>query len=78
MTPQEKAFELVGEMYQSAEWLPEEDYDPQQQYKRVKKYALIAADAIISIAPNEKSIVGTQYLTMKEFWRQVKSEIEKM
>ena len=78
MTPKEKAVELVDKMYMSAIWSKEEDYNPLQQYQRIKLCALIAVDEIINIAPSDKSIFGTDYLTVKEYWQRVKQEIENL
>ena len=69
MTPREKASDLVGKMYQSAEWSKEEDYNPLQQYQRVKQYALIAVNEIIEIA---------YWPYVKKYWKQVKKEIENL
>jgi len=75
MTAVEKADELVDKMYQSAEWLKEEDYSPLQQYQRMKQCALIAVDEIMKMGwnlPHYGNQEGYNY------WYLVKQEIEKL
>lgn len=69
MTPKEKAIEIVDKMYQSAEWGKEEDYNPLQQYQRVKLCALICCEEVLGYMGSDR---GT------EFWQSVKQEIEKL
>lgn len=73
MTPKEKAISIIDKMYQSATWEKEEDYNPLQQYQRVKKCALIAVDEIIKIITNLWGGIKEM-----DYWHQVKNEIEKI
>jgi hypothetical protein len=68
MTPKEKALDLF---HKYARFWHSSSSD-------VKQCALIAVDEMILIAPNDKSIVGTKYLTIKEYYKEVREEIEKL
>jgi hypothetical protein len=72
MTPKEKANELVDKMYMSTEWLKEENYNPLQEYQRIKKCALIAVDEVLHYA-KAHGFVG-----LTEFYEEVKQEIQKL
>lgn len=75
MTPKDKAKELVNQFYlgRSKDDLPLTHY-----WTSAIGCALICVNEFIKFAPSDKSIFGTQYLTIKEYYQQVKSEIEKL
>lgn len=72
MTPKEEATELVDKMYQSATWRKEEDYNPLQQYQRVKSCALITVDKLLLYSK------AHGFIGLTEHYEQVKQEIEKL
>ena len=81
MTPKEKAISIVDKMYMSACWFKEEDYNPLQQYQRVKKCALIAVDEILNMVNYQVMYIDLKSLDViysYEYWEQVKQEIEKL
>jgi hypothetical protein len=73
MTPKEKADELIRKYYrwglhkdgQSLSWLES------------KECALIAVDEILQNVYDDRATIGRQNLTDKEYWTEVKKEIEK-
>jgi hypothetical protein len=74
MTPKEKADELIRKYYrwglhkdgQSLSWLES------------KECALIAVDEILKNVYDDRATIGRQNLTDKEYWTEVKQEIEKL
>jgi hypothetical protein len=74
MTPKEKADELIRKYYrwglhkdgQSLSWLES------------KECALIAVDEILQNVYDDRATIGRQNLTDKEYWTEVKQEIEKL
>ena len=72
MTSKEKAKELLWK------YLPILESWKKNNSNDAKQCALIAVDEIINVAPNDKSIFGTDYLTVKEYWKEVKKEIENL
>ena len=74
MTPKEKAEELIRKYYrwglhkdgQSLSWLES------------KECALIAVDEILQNVYDDHATIGRQNLTDKEYWTEVKQEIEKL
>jgi hypothetical protein len=46
------------------------------QYWQSQLCALLMVEKIIEIAPDDKSIIGTKYLTIRDFYKQVYLEIE--
>jgi len=72
MTPQEKAEELIRKYYrwglhkdgQSLSWLES------------KECALIAVDEIFQNVYDDRATIGRLNLTDKEYWTEVKKEIE--
>ena len=80
-SPKVEATELVDKMYQSATWRKEEDYNPLQQYQRIKKCALIAVDEILNMVNYQVMYIDLKSLDViysYEYWEQVKQEIEKL
>ena len=73
MTPKEKAIELINKYN-----LIILDTALGGSNKKVKQCAFIAVDEIIKIAPNDISIFGTDFLTIKEYWQRVKEEIQNL
>jgi len=82
LTPKQKARELVETFYigHSKDNLPLTLFWNQAKgscrWKSAKECALICVNEVIKIAPLDKSIFGTQYLTIKEYYERVKIEIE--
>jgi len=78
MTPQEKAEELLIKMYQplpaSKEAEKGKEHLYYNQYNAAKQCALIAVDEIINCTKNGLGL--TKY--SKEYWQEVKQEIEKL
>jgi hypothetical protein len=72
MTPKEKAVEIVDKMYMSTEWLKEENYNPLQEYQRIKKCALIALRETVW------GYLDQQPIEIQNYWQEVKQEIEKL
>jgi hypothetical protein len=62
MTPKEKAQELVDKMYHY-QW---------REKERAKECAFIAVDEILKITWVDK------FLTVEDYWNEVKQEIEKL
>ena len=87
MTPKEKAEELVDKFYQTTPneaWINEpvglsEEY---KAWKQAKECALIAVDEIMNVCP----FIGIEFATSeggkesdaKEYWQEVKQELEKL
>ncbi len=71
MTPKEKANELIDK-YQ---FVYIQNYTSMFE---VKECALIAVDEILQNVYDDRSTIGRQNLTDKEYWQEVKSEIEKL
>jgi hypothetical protein len=69
MAPKEKAIQLV-ELYWKSEHQP-------FNYEHSKRCALIAVDEILLIAP-EMHMEGFGNLTIREYYKKVKKEIEKL
>jgi hypothetical protein len=65
-----KAKELLDKMYYSGRYDDKEDYNPAMAWKRAKQCALNAVDEILNL--DDFSIEG------REYWREVKQEIEKL
>ena len=75
MTPKEKAESLIAIMYDVDFW---DDEDQSiMQYHHAVKCALIAVDEIINSNPHSNPLNTGVYSTMN-YWRQVKTEIEKL
>jgi hypothetical protein len=70
MTPQEKAKELVGN-FCNVEFL--KDYEG-MDYELAKECALITVDEILKAVESDWSFMEKR----KEYWEQVKIEIEKL
>ena len=70
MTPQEKAKELVDKFRNEFNWV-EKDHDV-DLYRDTKQCALIAVDEILKITWVDK------FLSVEDYWQQVKHEIEKL
>lgn len=79
MTPREKAEELVNKFQQGVQII-EEDNDSERFY--AKQCALIAVDEILKSQPSVilVSIDGdeTEYMDKKQYWQQVRNEIEQL
>ena len=69
MTPKEKAEELFSKYYNSIEHTLSEEYSTHEMFV-VKQCALIAVDEILSIK--------LHYFDEKQFWLEVKQELEKL
>jgi hypothetical protein len=68
MTPTEKAKELIQQFYPEVQWkLGQEDC-----LQRAKRCVLIAVDEILKITWVDK------FLTVEEYWEEVKQEIENL
>lgn len=70
MTPKEKAKELISSMYQP---IFDTDFgiftsNDSSKYQVAKQCALIAVDEILSLLP----------LANRDFWQEVKQEVEKL
>jgi hypothetical protein len=80
MTPIEKAKELVDKFRKELKWV-ELDY-PVDLYRDMKQCTLIAVDEIIESQPSVilVSIDGdeTEYMDKKQYWQQVRTEIEQL
>jgi hypothetical protein len=80
MTPKEKAKELVDKMYQH-QWRKDTI-----EFRNAKQCALIAVDVILNdimfwwYTPNKESITGDMiyFISQKTYWKEVKTEIEKL
>ena len=72
MAPKKKAIELVDKMYMSTEWLKEENYNPLQEYQRIKKCAAIAVDEILYYSK------AHGFIALTEYWEEVKNEIQNL
>ena len=68
MTPKEKAIDLVEDMHDA----PEMGYN-----EHAKQCALIAVDEILLIAPM-MHMEGFGNLTIREYYKKVKQELEKL
>jgi hypothetical protein len=80
MTPQEKANQLLIKVKDSLTEKANKDdmlWEMTVHYQTID-IVLLMVDEIINIAPDNKSIIGNKYLTIKEFWEQVKKEIENL
>lgn len=66
MTPKEKAVLLIDE-FMNIQGL---------QFWQAQLCALILCDNVIDVAPHDKSIAGSMYLTIHEFYKEVKKQIE--
>jgi len=74
MTPKEKAQELIRKYYrlglhqdgQSLNWM------------EAKQCAIIAVDEILQNVYDDRATIGRRNLTDKEYWTEVKQEIEKI
>ena len=75
LTPKQKARQLVERYYLEKS---KDNSHLNILWKQAKGCSLICVDEIIKIAPSDKSIFGTQYLTIKEYYQQVKNEIENL
>ena len=71
MTPKEKAEELFTKFIEHTKEWDEIDGYVEDEY-RAKKCAMIAVDEILKITWVDK------FLTVKDFWNEVKHEIEKI
>jgi hypothetical protein len=79
MTPKEKATELVNKIYQTARWQKEEDYNPLQQYQRVKQFAIVSVDEILDVLnPEHWGLEMNIAIENLIYWKDVKKEIEKL
>jgi hypothetical protein len=74
MTPKEKAKELVEKINNELNWI-EIDYQI-DLYRDVKQCALIAVDEIIS--SNPIAFDEDDNCIAKQWWKEVKKEIEKL
>lgn len=84
MTPKEKANELVSK-YKNAPFnctdcdMPFCDIPcTRLSLEESKQCALIAVDEILQNVYDDRATIGRQNLTDKEYWKQVKQEIEKL
>lgn len=78
MTPKEKAEELVQSMYNVDVF---EDYNtPRMQYTYAIRCALIAVDEIIKAIKDENLYIQgeTNISEIIDYWKEVKTEIEKI
>jgi hypothetical protein len=75
LTPKEKAKELINKFFYAKKY---SNSTNAMSIELAKECALICVHEIIKIAPSDKSIFGTQYLTIKEYYEQVKREIENL
>jgi hypothetical protein len=72
MTPREKAIELVDQfMEHTVEWDKIKEVALDSEY-HAKQCALIAVDEILQITWVDK------FLTVQDYWNEVKQEIEKL
>lgn len=71
MTPKEKADELIDKMYYIGRYDDKEDYNLAMAWERAKQCALIAVDELFSFTDDFD-------LDTKEYWQDVKEEIEKL
>jgi hypothetical protein len=69
MTPKEKAEELVGKYYVTI-------YHTIHQQQKAKECALIAVDEILQMV--DESMQGFLDSDIIRYWKQVKTEIEKL
>lgn len=72
MTPKEKAIELVSKFRNEFKWV-EKDHHV-DLYRDTRQCALIAIDEIIEVI--NESMLYKQ--SKRDFWKQVKQEIEKL
>jgi len=72
MTPKEKAAELLNKMFDYLNFHTDADV------YYAKKCALIAAEEVYKETSNKHFIIGRNGLSGKEYWEQVKQEIEKL
>ena len=75
MTPKEKAQELVNKMFNCDNSTPEESMA--MLYPHAKQCALIAVDVIL-IDCGAKDWSGDKACEGKNYWQEVKNEIEKL
>ncbi len=76
MTPKEKADELVGKCFDT--FINDEDeHYVGTAWKLSKQCALIAVNEVLQNVNPYRSTIGRGYLTDKEFYEEVKKEIEK-
>ena len=69
MTPREKAIELFDKYYPLVE-----AFSSYQQEYNAKQCALIAVDEILESSPED----GQGFDGIKDYWQEVKNEIEKL
>jgi len=74
MTPKEKAEDLVDKIYYCQRYADGEDYMPLEAYKRAKQCAIITVDEIIDCTKNGLGITKFS----KEYWQEVKQEIQNL
>lgn len=70
MTPKEKTAELIDKMYYIGRYDDKEDYNPAMAWHRAKQCAIIAVDEILKAHLFD--------LDEKEYWQQVRTEIENL
>jgi hypothetical protein len=70
MTPKEKAKELVYKFDNTME------FSTPQRF--AKKCAMIAVDEILQNVYDDRATIGRRNLTDKEYWTEVKQEIENL
>jgi hypothetical protein len=73
-SPKEKALELIESFYSKKDKV---GLHFCVNWSNAIACALIAVDEIIKIAPSDKSIIGTNFLTIREYYESVKKELEK-
>ena len=72
MTPKEKANEICNKMLYQIDW----NAQPSTVKGVAKKCALIAVDEILNDLSNIN--YGIEYLGRRDYWQEVKQEIEKL
>lgn len=84
MTPKEKAKELINKMYNTEhcgiEHFPNKRYCECSEINlyQAKQCALIAVDEILKLEFIDSVFVSFSDLTLQEYWKEVKQEIENL
>jgi len=73
MTPQEKANELVDKYY-----LELKEHKGYYDLETAKQCALIAVDEILNLEFIDDVYMSFESTTLKEYWQEVKTEIERL